>query len=125
MSAPLVTNAADRQHVQFAMRKVKSREALFFNALRAMLQSADARLVIAEMLDRAGLYKGGYEPSGSKMYYNEGVRSSWLELRTLCELADDAAVALMDRERRARGKRDDTETAAAHTAAASEGDPNL
>lgn len=122
---PLTTNAADRRQIRFAGRKVSTREAVFFRALAETLQSPAARLVFSELLERAGIFKGGYEPAGSKMYYDEGIRSFGLELRTLCELADENAVDLMDRERRARGQRDDAETAAAHADAAEEGDPKL
>ena len=111
----LVRNAADPEQVRRAGRQVRDREALLLAALHETLAYESGRIVVAELLNRAGLYGSVYDPSGSLMYFKEGRRNFGLELRALCEQADEAATDLMDRERRARQTREARATDAAHT----------
>lgn len=111
----LVRNAADPQQVTRAARKVKDRHARFALALKAVLGTVDGRLVVAELLERAGLYQSVYDHSGSAMYFKEGRRNFGLELQAACVDADEDAFDLGERERRARRRHEDRETDAAHT----------
>lgn len=112
----LVRNAADPEQVKRAGRKVRDREALLMAALKETLRYESGRLVLSELLDRAGLYATSLDSSGSMVYFKEGRRNFGLEIRAACESADEEATDLMDRERRARIKRMTADLDEAHVA---------
>lgn len=110
-----VRNAADPAQVTRAGRRDRDREARVLASLKAVMTMPAARLVFAELLDRAGLYETVYDHSGSVMYFKEGRRNFGLELRAWIEEADDRLAELMDQERRARRRADEAATDAGHT----------
>lgn len=114
----LVKNAADERQVKNARRYEQRRQNLFEGALRTVLTTVEGRLVLSELLDQAGLYASVYDHSGSLMYFKEGRRNFGLELRALLERVDEPGTDTMDRERRARLRRDAASIDASHTASA-------
>jgi hypothetical protein len=118
----LVRNAADPQQVRRAGRKVDDREDQFAAALATVMSTTAGRLVFAELLERAGLYQTVFDHSGSVMYFREGRRNFGLEIQAALVAADDALYDTLERERRARQRQDDRETAATHTRPAGTGE---
>jgi hypothetical protein len=112
----LVTNAADPAQVKHARRKEKDRDHLFGEALRAVLLTPAGRLVMWELLSRAGIFKSVFTPS-AQIYYQAGKQDFGHELMALLIACDEELYLTMEREARARARRQDLETEAVHTAA--------
>jgi predicted HD phosphohydrolase len=111
----LVRNAADQQQVRWANRKVDRREEVFQSALRAVMATPAGRLVLAELLERAGLYVSSYAHSGSEMCFREGRRSFGLELLADLTRASESDYEQLERERRQRARGDEREAEAIRT----------
>lgn len=118
-----VHNAADPRQVKDAKRLEGARERRWLGSLQVVLNQAAGRLVLSELLERAGLYGSVYDASGSLMYFKEGRRNFGLELRAACERASEEGTDLMDRERRERRRTDEALVDATHTARAEEATP--
>jgi len=121
---PLTRNAADPADVKDANAVEQRRAKRFAGALGRALQIPDVRLVVAALLEEAGLDSGGYDAAGSFLYYREGQRAQGLRILKACRLADEAATALMEAEQRERNAADarDLDAAARARAQAAEDD---
>lgn len=106
----LVRNAADKEQVSRASRKVRDREGMLDASLRAVLAHPAGRHVFADLLERAGLYQSTFHPNVGQMCLNEGRRQFGLELLALLTDADATLYDLLEAERRARHAADDRET---------------
>jgi hypothetical protein len=111
----LVRNAADPRQVQRAGQLERDREERMNVALREVLASPAGRLVLGELLERAGLFRTSFDPSGSMMYFREGRRNFGLEIQAALDAAAPDLFDLLERERRTRRQLEDRETDAAHT----------
>lgn len=116
----LVKNAADAQQVRRAERKTRDREAEFQQALTATLSDPAGRMLVWGLLDRAGINGTIFDPNGSQMYFKEGRRNFGFEIQALAIACDEDLYLLMEREGRARQRRTDRETDAAHMSRAEE-----
>lgn len=114
-----VRNAADPKQVKRAERKAREREALFQDALKAILATSAGRVVLWELLARARVFESIWHPS-AEIHYLAGRQDYGHELMAMLVDADDELFFLMQQEARARAKRDDRATDAAHTAGAEE-----
>jgi len=119
---PLVKNAADRKQVAFARRKEQQREDEFLAVVRAVMNQADGRRLMWEILGRAGLDDTVFDHSGSIMYFREGRRNFGLELKAALLRADEDLFELMEHDMRAKQRAEAAEIAAMHTARADTGD---
>lgn len=119
MAQQLVKNAADPRQRNYAERVQKERRERFLAALRETLHTVDGRIVIWELIARAGVYHSIWDPS-ARIHYNEGRRVTGLELLQDAIEADSGLYELMEREARARQRAQDRETAAMHTPRAEE-----
>jgi hypothetical protein len=114
-SRPLTGNAADPRAVRYAARKERQREAAVLAWLKAVLSTYEGRAVWATYLEEAGLYESSFDHSGSVMYFREGKRNDGLKWQARLVAADEGLYELLERERRDRRRRLDTETAAVQT----------
>lgn len=113
--AALVQNAADPQQVRFAQQFEKRRRERFENAMLAVLGSADGRIVLAELVKRAGVYRSIWHPS-SEIHYNAGRQDYGHELMADLVALDEDLFQLMEREDRAWAKHEQAVIEAAHLA---------
>lgn len=116
---PYQTNAADPRQIRAAGRAEEKRETEFLAALKAVLETVDGRRVLAELLDRAGLYKTSWDPS-AKIHFNEGRRNFGLDLLAQIQDASEPLYLEMEREMRAFKRSLEQGPAAVRTAAAGE-----
>lgn len=115
MARPLayVLNADDPRQQAYAARKIARATTALADAIRATLQTPAGRVVFAALFELGGLDDAGFEASARYQAYREGRRSLAKDFRELADAADEAALALLETERRSRQKRDNEETAAA------------
>lgn len=100
----LQRNAADPDQVRFAERKEAQAQELFELGLKAVMATKEGRVVIWGLLDRAGVYRSPFDPSGSKIYYNAGRSDFGRELLALAiEHAEDDYLR-MEAEARRRAR---------------------
>jgi len=118
----LVKNAADEKQVRHAQRKEKQRSERFEHALRAVMATPQGRVVMWELLTRAGIYRSVWEAS-ARIHYNAGKQDYGHELLATLIDVDEAAYQLMEREMRAFDRNEARETAAVQMPAAG-GDPD-
>ena len=109
-----VKNAADPEQVKRAGRKERDREAVFLRSLKDAMTSPAVRLVMWELLSRARVFGSIYHAS-ALIHYNAGRQDFGHELMAACLEADEELYLLMEREARARAKREAHEIDAAHT----------
>lgn len=120
----LVRNASDPEQVRRAAKKERDRAEYFRAALVATLKTAEGRAVIWELLDLAGVYRSIWVPN-AEIHYRAGRQDFGHELMALVLAAGEDLYLLMETEARARKRKDNAETDAAHTApASSEGASN-
>jgi hypothetical protein len=112
MARSLQRNAADPDQVGYAGRKERERQAQFKAALTIVLGAPAGRLVLATLLEDAGLFNSVFDMSQQMMAFREGRRNFGLELQAACVAADERLSDLMEQERRARVRADSRESAA-------------
>lgn len=122
MPQPLVTNAANPGQVKTASRKERDREGDRLAAYKAVMTTPAGRLVLWDLLTRAGVYQSCYARSGSDAFVNIGRQDFGHELMASLIAADEDGYDTMAREQRKLAKREDLERAAAHTAQAAKGE---
>ena len=108
-------NAADPKQVRNAERRTRRRDRDFLDSLEIVLASPHGRLVMWELLARAGVYRSVWDQSGSKTYYNAGRQDYGHELLTLLLEASPALYIEMETEARRREARERSEVEAAAT----------
>jgi hypothetical protein len=113
----LQRNAANEKQVRYADRKTTEREARFHDSLAAVLETREGRIVIWELLTRAGIYRSIWDPS-ARIHYNAGRQDYGHELLEAAIEAHEDGYLLMEREQRAWARADDKEAAAVQTPAA-------
>lgn len=114
----LVKNAADRDQVKYADRTAKRRARRLVDALRATLKTVPGRQLVWELLSTAGVFATMYRTDPHDVYYAIGRQNFGQELLALCLEAGADLYLLMETEARARDRRDDAATDAAHTPSA-------
>lgn len=114
-------NAADPRQVKDAGRRERRRTRDFDNALRAVLDTPDGRLVLWQLLSMAGIYRSCYDNSGSRTYWNVGRQDYGHELLAHIIEASPQLYALMEREARERDARTDAEREAAQVPSSDQG----
>lgn len=113
----LVHNAADPTQVSRGARTEKRRIALRQDLYRIQLGTALGRAFCWDLLEDVGLYQTAFRPSGSETAFLCGEQNVGLRLRGRLIEASDELYLLMESEARARVRRDNAETDAAHTPA--------
>lgn len=116
-----VRNAADPQQVRRAARKEKQLEERFTNALRDVMGSASGRLVLWELLSRAGVYRSIWVMT-AEIHYRAGQQDFGHMIQAEILKAGEDGYELMAREARLRAQREANETDAAHVSRAEQGD---
>ncbi len=120
MSRAYQKNAADLQQVKYAERKATQQQERVLVCLRAIMGAPEGRVVMWDLLARAGIYRSIWDPS-ARIHYNAGRQDYGHELLALLLEADGDLYQLMEREARAWQRSQDREAAAVLTPAASEG----
>jgi hypothetical protein len=116
----VVRNAADPRQVKRAERLDRDSAAMFTGNLREVLATPAGRLVLWELVARAGVYKSIWTPN-SEIHYRAGRQDYGHELLASILEADEQLYELMEREARARARAANYATDAAHISSASEG----
>ena len=114
----VVRNAADPRQVRFAEQLGKRRAERFTQALAAVMNTPEGRIVLAALVRRAGVFKSIWSPS-SEIHYNAGRQDYGHELMADLIGLDEDRFQLMEREEWAWAKAEERTIAAAHTARAS------
>jgi hypothetical protein len=114
---PLTRRSNDPRDVHRAERKERQRAGRFAAALRVVMETPAGRVVMAEWVRRAGIYRSIWDPS-SKIHYNAGRQDFGHEM--LAELLEHAPELYleMEREQRAFETAEDRSNEAAHTPSA-------
>jgi len=115
-----VRNAADPKQVGRASRKEEDREKLFGAAMAAVMATQPGRLLVWSLLERASVFESIWSPD-VKMHYRAGKQDFGHMIQAAALDAGEPNYELMEREARARKRRDNASTDAAHTPASSEG----
>lgn len=80
MSKPLVSNASNEKQVRNAGQKVKFNRLQELQDVTEILKTAPGQRFLWKYLDSCGVFRTSYDSSGSKINFNEGVRSVGLML---------------------------------------------
>jgi hypothetical protein len=121
MPAPLQTNAADPSQVRHAARIEKKRTARQLAALKAVMATPEGRMVMWNLLERAGIYRSIWHPS-AQIHYNSGRQDFGHELLAMLTDADEEAYLTMEREMRTLARRESNESEAVRTNGANDGE---
>lgn len=114
----LTRNAADAGDVKRAGRRERERERQWVLAYRAVLATSEGRHLVADLLERAGIFESIWTPVSEALHYAVGRQAFGLELRARCVFADPAMFEQLEREHRARLRSEAESNAAAHIARA-------
>lgn len=117
----LVRNAADPQQVRRAARKESQAQEQFQAALRDVLRTESGRRLLWELMARAGVFRSIWVMT-AEIHYRAGQQDYGHMLQAEILAASEDAYLMMQRESMARSKREASETDAAHTARAEQGD---
>lgn len=117
-----VKNAASKQQVAAAARAEEKRDEQLRASLLAIMRTKEGRRVMAELLERAGLYRSSFDTSGSVTYFNEGRRNFGLEIQALLADVSEPFYLAMETEMRAFKRQLAQGPAAVQTQAATEGE---
>jgi hypothetical protein len=110
-----VRNAADPRQVRFAERLEKQQAERFARALAGVMSTPEGRIVMANLIRRAGVYKSIWHPS-SEIHYNAGRQDYGHELMADLVRLSEETYQLMEREEWAWAKHQQATIDAAHTA---------
>jgi len=117
-----VKNAGDPRQVKRAGRKERERQELEQAAVVQVMATPAGRIFAWSLLERAGVYASVFHPSASQIYYLAGRQDFGHELIALLLESDERAYQLMEAEARARTRRENAATDAAHTNSVTQGD---
>lgn len=95
MTKPLVTNASNVKQVKNASIKERFSRRQQIEDLRAILSSPNGRRFLWRYLDECGVFRSSYDASGSKVYFNEGIRNVGNKLLSEITEANPKAFAEM------------------------------
>lgn len=115
-----VRNAASPDQVRRAERREKRLAELSRAALVEVMRSPAGRMVLWDLLERAGIYRSIFT-TNAEIYYRAGRQDFGHELLAMILEADEAGYEVLEREARARKRSDNAETDAAHTPSSTEG----
>jgi hypothetical protein len=115
----LQRNAADPRQGKFAARAERRREERRANMYRAVLHTAEGRMMLADLVVRSGAFKSPWNPHGGVQSANIGRMEIGLELDEYLRLIEPTLRRQMWAEWDALLERDNRETDAAHMAAVS------
>jgi hypothetical protein len=115
-----VKNAADKQQVTRAAAKERRKYAQARAAVVAVLSTVDGRAFCWSLLESARVFESIWHPS-AQIHYNAGRQDFGHQLMADLIAADERLYQLMESEARARLRREQADTDAAHTPSASTG----
>lgn len=92
---PFVKNAADEKQVKEAKRQSKFSREQELDDVRQLLKLPAGRRFLWRFLERCGVYKSSYDPSGSRVYFNEGERNIGIMLLAEITQADPESYVSM------------------------------
>ena len=98
---PGVRNPTGPPQVRAAASMEEDQHHMLLAAVQALLAQPDGRLVLWELLVRAGIYRSVWDPS-ARIHYNAGRQDYGHELLGLIIEADEDLYQLMEREGRER-----------------------
>lgn len=102
---PLVTNAANPKQVKKAESKERHIRQEEINDLVEVLNLSAGRRVIWRLLGECGISKTSFDPSGSRVYFNEGMRNIGLFIQKEIEIAaPEAYMKMLEEDNEARKK---------------------
>jgi hypothetical protein len=115
-----MANAANPREVRGRDRLFKKRERRFLNALRAVLETPEGRIVFGErdlgIIARAGVYRSIWSPN-AEIHYKAGRQDFGHELLGLLIAAGEDLYLVMEAEMRGLARRDSGELEATELAA--------
>lgn len=109
----LVRNAADPKQVKFAEQVERRRAQRFFDAMHAVMDTPEGRIVMATLIRRAGVYRSIWHPS-SEIHYNAGRQDYGHELMADLVAVDEQLYQVMEREEWVWNRQQERSVDAAH-----------
>lgn len=100
MTKPLVTNAADETQVREADGKVKRGREKELEDFRFLLGQKQGRRALWRILNKTRVFQSSLHPSGSMVYFYEGIRNVGLDIMSDITEADPESYFLMMKENR-------------------------
>jgi hypothetical protein len=116
-------SAIDPKQIKLARRLANRQQIRLEAALKSVMNTADGRLVMWELLRTCGIFSSVWEAS-AKIHYNAGRQDVGHEILSDLHLVSTDLYLLMEREMRALAAREQAEIDASHTSGADEGDAN-
>jgi hypothetical protein len=116
-----VRNAADAGQVNRARSRDRDKAREFAANLRAVMALPYGRAVMWELISRAGVFRSVWSPN-SEIHYKAGRQDYGHELLAELVSVDEELYQLMEREARARVRRDARATEASHTKSVTQDD---
>lgn len=93
--------ASDPRQVDKRRKKLEDQAEQESAELRALLQLPEFRRYLWRHLSQCGIFRSSLNPSGSMVYFNEGLRSCGLAMWAEVVAADESAILLLLREGKA------------------------
>jgi len=100
----LQRNASDEEQIARAKRLEAKQRSEELADLKMILSTASGRRLLWRILDKGGLWKTVYHPTGSQMNINVGMQNAGLFMQSEIVEADEDAYFTMQREARQRLK---------------------
>jgi hypothetical protein len=116
---PLMTDAASRKQNDYAARVEKDRAELLRSSIQAVMGTTAGRLLMWELLERAGVYQSIWTPN-AEIHYRAGRQDFGHELMALLTDANEELYEQMAREARHRVKREEAGSKAVQASTAEE-----
>jgi len=110
----MALNAADPRQVKGAGRRQREREEQLRASVAAVMSLEAGRLVMWELLERAGVFRSVWSPN-SEIHYKAGRQDYGHELMATLLETNEGLYELMQREARARDRKNDVTAAAEQT----------
>jgi L-amino acid N-acyltransferase YncA len=114
-----VKNAADPKQVARADRKTRDARLEHLANIKAVMSTVYGRAVMWQCLTDAGVYRSVWVPS-AEIHYRAGRQDFGHELMATLLEADEVSYEQMEREARARAKRENDATDATHIKSAAD-----
>lgn len=100
-------NATDKVQIQSAEKRANRLKEQACNDMRQILSTPEGRRFIWGLLGFCRINESSYDPSGSKVYFQEGIRN--VGLKVLADVHNANADAYVTMMKEAKGRKDNGE----------------
>lgn len=115
MAKGLTGNASNFRDIKFAERIEAERAARYEHALRRVMATPEGRIVFAQIIRGAGVFRNAFSSDALVMAHETGRQAIGLELRHQLQVTDSELFDVMDADERAWLREQRTLTASHNT----------